>query len=327
MSLIINHNEVAANATRNLTTHYDGLARSVRRLSSGLRVGTAADDAAGLAIRELMRADVSSLNQGIRNANDAISLIQTADGALSIIDEKLIRMKELAEQAATGTYSSDQRLMIDAEFRAMAAEINRIASATDFNGVKLLDGSLYGEHNGDGLNATGALKVHFGSGNAEEEDYYYVDIPRCDLSGLLGAAGSVGGAPGSGNPILGGNFDVKQVDKNTAVDALTGNGITVTGSKFTGASGQLGQFTDGMDAGFSDALDKGIILSTGNVSESMGSGLASSNMNGGGDPLLDGLLPPGAKTYDAARLDVTFTTTETMIYFNFIFASEEYPEI
>ncbi|NMC50848.1 MAG: flagellin, partial [Desulfovibrio sp.] len=88
MSLIINHNLMAMNAARNLSTAYGNLATSTRRLSSGLRVTTAADDAAGLAVRELMRADIASLNQGVRNANDAISLIQTADGALGVIDEK-----------------------------------------------------------------------------------------------------------------------------------------------------------------------------------------------------------------------------------------------
>jgi flagellin len=96
MSLVINHNLMAMNSARNLSNSYSNLATSTRRLSSGLRVGTAADDAAGLAIRELMRADIASLNQGVRNANDAISMIQTADGALQVIDEKLIRMKELA---------------------------------------------------------------------------------------------------------------------------------------------------------------------------------------------------------------------------------------
>ena len=182
--LSLNTNLMASNASRNLTAHYSGLSTSVRRLSSGLRVGAAVDDAAGLAIRELMRADIATLNQGVRNANDAISLIQTADGALSIIDEKLIRMKELAEQAATGTYNSDQRLMIESEFQAMAREIQRIATATDFNGVKLLDGSLSGLHDGSGLSSAGALKVHFGSGNDSAEDYYYISIGDATLQGL-----------------------------------------------------------------------------------------------------------------------------------------------
>jgi len=176
---------MAMNAARNLSTSYSNLSTSTRRLSSGLRVGTAADDAAGLAIRELMRADIASLNQGMRNANDAISMIQTADGALQVIDEKLIRMKELAEQAATGTYTSDQRLIIDSEYQAMASEITRIANATDFNGIYLLNGNLSGTtHDGSGLNSTGRLKVHFGAGNDSAEDYYYIQIGNSTASAL-----------------------------------------------------------------------------------------------------------------------------------------------
>jgi flagellin len=173
---------MAMNSARNLSNSYSNLATSTRRLSSGLRVGTAADDAAGLAIRELMRADIASLSQGVRNANDAISMIQTADGALGVIDEKLIRMKELATQAATGTYGSDQRLIIDSEYQAMASEITRIANATDFNGIYLLNGNLSSsyqnaaewrlDHSGAGLQSRGALKIHFGTGNDSSEDYY-----------------------------------------------------------------------------------------------------------------------------------------------------------
>ncbi|SBV90437.1 Flagellar filament 33 kDa core protein [uncultured delta proteobacterium] len=185
MSLVINHNMMAMNAARNLSNSYSSLSTSVRRLSSGLRVGQASDDAAGLAIRELMRADIASLNQGVRNANDAISMIQTADGALGVIDEKLIRMKELAEQAATGTYNSDQRLMIESEYQAMASEITRIANATDFNGVHLLNGNLSSnEHDGSGLVSKGKMKIHFGTGNDSAEDYYYIRIGNATASAL-----------------------------------------------------------------------------------------------------------------------------------------------
>ena len=128
--MYVNHNQMATNVANTLTDHYGNLQTSTRRLSSGLRINSAADDAAGLAIRELMRSDIAALQQGARNANDAISLIQTADGALGVIDEKLVRMKELAEQASTGTYDATQRKMIDDEYQAMAAEITRIANAT-----------------------------------------------------------------------------------------------------------------------------------------------------------------------------------------------------
>jgi flagellin len=196
MALTINYNGMAANAARNLSNSYTALATSTQRLSSGLRINSSADDAAGLAIRELMRADIASLNQGVRNANDAISMIQTADGALQVVDEKLIRMKELAEQASTGTYTSDQRLIIDSEYQAMASEITRIANATDFNGIYLLNGNLSSStHSGSGITSQGKLKVHFGSGNSSAEDYYYVQIGTSTASALgvgIGAGSKAG---------------------------------------------------------------------------------------------------------------------------------------
>ena len=194
MSISLIHNTTAMNAARNLNTHYAGLKVSIERLSSGLRVSTAAHDPSGLAMRELMRADVVALRQGVRNANDAISLLQTADGALGVIDEKLIRMKELAEQAATGTYNSDQRAMINDEFQAMGEEINRIATSTDFNGIYLLDGSRAGGHDGSGMESTGSLKVHFGTGNDAAEDYYYLDIGSATIAGLGLVEGAAPGA-------------------------------------------------------------------------------------------------------------------------------------
>ncbi len=178
MGILINHNLMALNAANNLTMTYGRLAKSVSRLSSGLRITTASDDAAGLAVRELMRSDIRVLNQGIRNAQDAINMLMTADGALSVIDEKLIRMKELAEQSATGTYSSTQRTIMNNEFQAMADEITRIANATDFNGIKLLDGSL------SLLNSNQGLKVHFGTGNDSTEDYYFVSLGDATAEGL-----------------------------------------------------------------------------------------------------------------------------------------------
>ncbi|MCL2123474.1 MAG: flagellin [Desulfovibrionaceae bacterium] len=184
MSLVINNNIPALTVANNLNRHYSALQTSIQRLSSGLRINSAADDAAGLAIRELMRADIAAYNQGVRNANDAISLIQTADGALGIIDEKLIRMKELAEQAATGTYDSTQRLMIESEYQAMASEITRIANQTNFNRVYLLNGNLSGTHNGSGLTSTGELKIHFGPSNSSAEDYYYISIGSATASSL-----------------------------------------------------------------------------------------------------------------------------------------------
>ena len=148
--LAIKNNIMAANAARHLGTSYDALAQSVERLSSGLRINSAKDDAAGLAVRELMRADIAVLEQGARNANDGISMLQTFEGAMGTIDEALVRMKQLAEQAATGSYSSAQRTIMDNEFTEMAQEINRIAGATTFNGNTLLN------------SATATIAIQFG---------------------------------------------------------------------------------------------------------------------------------------------------------------------
>ncbi|TVQ96123.1 MAG: flagellin [Desulfovibrionales bacterium] len=237
MSLTINNNLMAQNAARNLSESYGRLGTSTQRLSSGLRINSAADDAAGLAIRELMRAEISSMRQGIRNANDAISMIQTADGALAVIDEKLIRMKELATQAATGTYNSDQRLIIDSEYQAMASEITRIANATKFNGIYLLNGNLsspatnaanwgsgvddVGGHDGSGLNSRGPMKIHFGPSNSSAEDYYYIAIGNSTASALgVGNASDRTRAYGPNVEESGGFSISTQQGAQQALDAL-----------------------------------------------------------------------------------------------------------
>jgi len=176
MGLVIRNNLMAESALRNLSQTYRSLGESINALSSGLRINSADDDAAGMAVRELMRADVTALGQGIRNANDAISMLQTYDGAAQVIDEKLIRMKELALQSATGTYTDAQRTIMNNEFDQMRAEITRIANATQFNGTY-------------GLNTTGSIKIHFGPGNSASEDYYYVG--KQDLTATTLGVGSL----------------------------------------------------------------------------------------------------------------------------------------
>ena len=142
MALRILHNTTALSAYRNLSVTQSRLGRSIEKLSSGLRIVRASDDAAGLAISEQMRADVRSMNQAVRNANDGISLLQTAEGALNEVSGMLTRMRELAEQAANGSLSTSQRATLDQEFQALASEITRIADTTEFNGTKLINGAL-----------------------------------------------------------------------------------------------------------------------------------------------------------------------------------------
>jgi len=142
MALRILHNTTALSAYRNLSVTQSRLGRSIEKLSSGLRIVRASDDAAGLAISEQMRADVRSMNQAVRNANDGISLLQTAEGALNEVSGMLTRMRELAEQAANGSLSTSQRATLDQEFQALGSEITRIADTTEFNGTKLINGAL-----------------------------------------------------------------------------------------------------------------------------------------------------------------------------------------
>jgi flagellin len=145
---------MAGNAARHLGRAYDALAQSVERLSSGLRINSSKDDAAGLAVRELIRADIAMVRQGSRNSQDGVSMLQTFEGALAAIDDALVRMAELAEQAATGTYSAQQRRIMNNEFQEMAQEITRVATKTEFNTVTMLD------------SATGTSMIHFGTGSS-----------------------------------------------------------------------------------------------------------------------------------------------------------------
>ena len=141
MGLRVNTNVASINAQRNLSSVTDRLGGNYRKLSTGLRISTAADDAAGLAISERFRAQIRSTGQAIRNAQDGISLTQTGEGALNEVSSILIRMRELSIQAANGTVSSADRATLDQEFSDLINEIDRIAQSTTFNGVRLLDGT------------------------------------------------------------------------------------------------------------------------------------------------------------------------------------------
>ena len=142
MSMSINTNVISLNAQRNLSTSQSALATSMQRLSSGLRVNSAKDDAAGLAIAERMSAQVRGSNVAMRNAHDGISLFQTAEGAMAKIGDSLQRIRELAVQSANGAISNADRTNLNAESTQLVAEIKRVADGAKFNGVKLLDGSL-----------------------------------------------------------------------------------------------------------------------------------------------------------------------------------------
>ena len=142
MALTVNTNIASLTAQRNLTGSQSDLSTSLERLSSGLRINSAKDDAAGLAISERFTAQIKGLNQGVRNANDGISLAQTAEGALKEVTSNLQRIRELSVQAANATNSASDRTALQAEVTQLVAEVERVASSTKFNGVALLDGTF-----------------------------------------------------------------------------------------------------------------------------------------------------------------------------------------
>jgi flagellin len=139
---VINTNVISLNAQRNLNSSQSSLATAMQRLSSGLRINSAKDDAAGLAISERMTSQINGLDQAGRNANDGISLAQTAEGALGSIGDNLQRVRELAVQSANATNSTSDRAAIQTEVTQLMSEIDRVATQTSFNGVKLIDGSF-----------------------------------------------------------------------------------------------------------------------------------------------------------------------------------------
>ncbi|MBJ6724830.1 flagellin N-terminal helical domain-containing protein [Geomesophilobacter sediminis] len=174
--LTVNTNIQSLNAQRNLVGSQNALNTAMQRLSSGLRINSAADDAAGLAISEGMKAQVRSMNQDVRNANDGVSMSQVAEGALNEVSNILSRMRELATQSATGTVAQSQRSYINSEFGRLASEITRIASATTFNGIHLLRSSK-------------TVTIQVGTGN-NAYDRININLSQMD-AGTLGVGGNI----------------------------------------------------------------------------------------------------------------------------------------
>lgn len=175
MSTRINHNILSMTAQRNLWSTQNQLDSAITRLSSGLRINYASDDPAGLAVSERMRAQIDSMTEAERNANYDVNLLSTAEGALMVIDEKLIRMRALSVQASNGALTSNDRSYLNVEFQQLKSEVTRIASTTNYNGLTLLDGT-YSSGNG--------IKFHIGTYNTQNEDYYFVNLNMMTAAGL-----------------------------------------------------------------------------------------------------------------------------------------------
>jgi flagellin len=168
MALIINTNISALTAQRNLTRAQGGLEKSIQRLSTGLRINGAVDDAAGLAISDRLTAQIRGLNQAVRNANDGVSALQTADGSLNEVSNLLQRARELAVQSANDSNSSSDRASLNAEVSAILSELDRLAGTVQFNNRKLLDGSFQNAQFQLGANANETVSFSIGSVNTAD---------------------------------------------------------------------------------------------------------------------------------------------------------------
>lgn len=179
MSTRINHNILSMTAQRNIWRTQNDLDNSLTKLSSGLRINNSWDDPAGLAVSERFRAQIDSMTEAERNANYNVNLLATAEGALSVIDEKLIRMRALSIQASNGALTSLDRAALNVEFNQLKSEITRIASTTNYNGLNLIDGTY-----STGGSTPNGVKFHIGTYNTSNQDYYYVQIGNMTSSGL-----------------------------------------------------------------------------------------------------------------------------------------------
>ena len=241
MSLVLNTNVASLNAQRNLSTSQTALQTSLQRLSSGLRINSAKDDAAGLAISNRMTTQINGLNQAARNASDGISLAQTAEGALVELTNNLQRIRELAVQSANATNSASDRAAIDQEVQQRIAEIDRIASQTSFNGVKVLDGTFGSATFQVGANVGETINVSLSTGVRTNQIGQIAEKTGDAVStnALTGATGDLTIKVGNGTAVsvgqsvdtgIAGQSASSAYAKASAINAAGVSGLTATAS-------------------------------------------------------------------------------------------------
>jgi flagellin len=291
MPQVINTNVMSLNAQRNLTTSGGAMASAIQRLSSGLRINSAKDDAAGLAISDRMTTQITGLNQAVRNANDGISLAQTTEGALQEVTNNLQRIRELAVQSANATNSDSDRAALDQEVQQRIAEISRIAAQTSFNGRKVLDGSFGGATFQVGANVGETISLQLSSSVKGTDIGKLANDTSVNISTLFGTAAvaatpsdsgvsgawtaPVASAGGENYSIVVGGVTVTNRTSGAAADTITAAnidtdvtaatanlnaaGITVSG---TAAAGTL-KFTRADGAAFNIVVTEGYLTTTG----------------------------------------------------------------
>lgn len=230
-------------AQQNLNKNNASLTKSLSRLSSGLRVRSAADDAAGLAISEDFKAKIRSLGQAKRNANDGVSLAQTADGSLGEVGALLVRMRELAVQARNGTINSTQRGYLDDEFQELKSEIDRIVGTTEFNGVNLINGDQ-----------AGGISFQVGVGTTAN-DRLTLSIATTSTAALSISASTIGGVTAADSAIAKLDSAIEAVSTRRAAIGAMQNRLTVTISN-------IDTYTTNLDAAKSRIIDVDVAAET-----------------------------------------------------------------
>ena len=253
MPSMINTNVASLNAQRNLNSSQDALHTSLQRLSSGLRINSAKDDAAGLAISERFGSQIRGMNQAARNANDAISVTQTAEGALGSISDNLQRIRELSVQSANATNSTTDRSAMNAEVTQLKAEIDRVANQTSFNGTKLIDGSFTAAVFQIGANANETITV--------------AGIQNATVAGV----GSVSSASGQGAV----TSTISTQGVATVAGAMLINGVDIGALSAVGTTQERvaqvvdavnkGSAASGVNAYLDTAANKIVLTSSGNI--------------------------------------------------------------
>ena len=256
IGVVANTNIPSISASRILSNNRDDLEKAMERLSSGKRINSASDDAAGMAVAAKLRADVRSLNQAVRNANDAVSLVNTYDGASAEIESILVRMRELAVQTANGTYEDDDRELAQEEIDALALEIDRIATNTTFNRQYIASGS-------GGSSGTFTFRVGPQSGSADDVDVNLASLKAADLGSGVGSL-SVSSATGASDAVADIDAALTALASARAVAGAFVNRLGHTVSNLQNVSQRTSEALSGVEdadyAAESAALARGMVL-------------------------------------------------------------------
>ena len=256
MGVVVNTNPSSIAASRILDRNRESLQKTMERLSSGKRINSASDDAAGMAVAAKLRADVRSLNQAVRNANDAVSLVNTYDGASAEIEAMLVRMRELAVQTANGTYEDADRELAQEEIDALALEIDRIATNTTFNRQYIASGS-------GGSSGTFTFRVGPQSGSADDVDVNLASLKAADLGSGVGSL-SVSSATGASDAVADIDAALTALASARAVAGAFINRLGHTVSNLQNVSQRTSEALSGVEdadyAAESAALARGMVL-------------------------------------------------------------------